>query len=130
MIRIAIVDDLIMLREALKRYLSCWKDIRVILEASNGRELLDKLLLCKDMPDIIMMDAHMPIMNGFLTTRYIATHYPFIKVVGMCSVPDAEVEMEMRTVGAADFIVKTADRASIVQTIGALAASAGEEEGE
>ncbi|MBQ1682304.1 MAG: response regulator transcription factor, partial [Agathobacter sp.] len=61
-IKIMITDDHSMIREGLKNLLELDGDIKVIAEAENGQECLDKLSTVK--PDVLLLDINMPVMNG------------------------------------------------------------------
>ncbi len=115
MIRLALVDDYLNLRDALKNFLCLWDDLAVIIEASNGKEFLDRLCMSADLPHIVLMDTKMPVMDGFQATRYLTVHYPFIKVLAMSA--DEDVESQMMECGAAAFLLKGEDADKIVETI-------------
>ena len=119
MIRVALVDDYCILRDAMKHFLTLWDDLRIVLEAANGKDLLNRLVISREMPDVIVMDAQMPVMDGYQATRYLSLHYPFIKVLGMSA--DEEVEQKMLDCGAACFLPKGIDSDKIVEKIYALA---------
>ncbi|MFN7602588.1 MAG: response regulator transcription factor, partial [Bacteroidota bacterium] len=62
MIKLGIAEDHKHFRGAIKKLIHTEKDIEVILEAENGRDLLEKLKNVQ--PDIVLMDIRMPVMNG------------------------------------------------------------------
>jgi DNA-binding NarL/FixJ family response regulator len=118
MIRVALVDDYCSLRDAMKHFLALWEDVEVVLEAADGKDLLDRLCVSCDMPDVVVMDVQMPIMDGYQATRYLSLHYPFIKVLGMSA--DEEVGNRIMDCGAAGFLPKGVDGDKIVEAIYAL----------
>jgi DNA-binding NarL/FixJ family response regulator len=79
-IRIAIVDDHLMLRQAVKLRLSLL-GYKVILEAENGKDLLDRLPEMDPEPHICLLDINMPVMDGFETAIELKKRWPYIKVV-------------------------------------------------
>lgn len=122
MIRVALVDDYANLRDALKNFLLYLEnDICVVLEASNGKDFLDRLFTCCTKPDVVLMDVQMPVMDGYDATRYLAEHYPYIKVVGMSADSDEGVSQKMLDCGAARFLPKGVDADKIVEAIYAVA---------
>lgn len=79
MIRILIVDDENLMRQAVSLTLSKEEDFEVVGVAKDGNQALLKTKELK--PDIIVMDINMPGMNGFEATKAILRHYPGIKII-------------------------------------------------
>ena len=79
-VRIAIVDDHLMLRQAVKLRLSLL-GYKVVLEAENGKDLLDRLLEMDSEPHICLLDINMPVMDGFETAIELKKRWPYIKVI-------------------------------------------------
>jgi DNA-binding NarL/FixJ family response regulator len=104
MFKVLLVDDQVLFREGLHRVFNDWSDFDVIGEASNGMEALEfcKLLL----PDIALMDIHMPVMNGVEAARRIRKELPSVRVV-MLTVSDDEKDLfEAIKNGAQGYILK------------------------
>ena len=69
MLRVGIVDDHLLFRKSMTLLINSFEDIKVEIEASNGKDFLDKL---KNTPvDVVLLDIQMPVMNGFEATRQI-----------------------------------------------------------
>ena len=78
-IRILIVDDQQPARNGLKALLILYPEFEVIGLARDGREAVQ---MAEDQqPDVILMDAHMPTMNGLEATQLIKKKWPMIKVI-------------------------------------------------
>lgn len=77
---IALVDDHPMFRDAAKLILTS-QGFDIILEAANGKELIDQLPTIPQLPEIFLLDIDMPVMNGYDTARYLREHYPSAKIV-------------------------------------------------
>ena len=71
--RIAIVDDQILALEALRRVITTYSDYKIAWIAKNGKEAVDNCE--KDLPDLILMDLVMPVMDGVEATRIITEKY-------------------------------------------------------
>lgn len=105
MIRVAIVDDIKRIADALKQKVELSPDFEVKFVKSNGRELL-KELEKNHAIDVIIMDIDMPVKNGIETTKEVAKKYPQIKVI-MCSVYDDEDSiLDSIIAGATGYLLK------------------------
>jgi DNA-binding NarL/FixJ family response regulator len=81
---VAIVDDHFLLRKVLIRYFtSC--GIEVMYEATNGIELIDQIKAGQRVPDTVLLDIDMPIMNGYETTRYLKQQFPDVPILAYSS---------------------------------------------
>lgn len=105
---IAIVDDHAMFRKGLTALISLFPSHEVVLEAANGRELIDKLDP-KQLPHIVLMDINMPEMDGYASTEWLHNNYPEVRVLAL-STMDAETSIiKMIKSGAKGYILKDAD---------------------
>lgn len=104
---VLIADDSARARRAIRLILDGSESFRVVAEASTGIEAVD---LAKQLtPDIVLMDIHMPQMDGLRATRLIKRELPNIKVV-MLSVSDAAADLfEAIRCGAQGYLVKSLD---------------------
>src|SRR6266508_1367082 len=69
MIRVALADDHAEMRVVLRLLLSLSKDIELVCETSNGQEAVDCVKRLQ--PDVLVMDIHMPVLDGFADTKQI-----------------------------------------------------------
>lgn len=102
MTKIMIVEDNPRARRALKALMSQQVGIDVTAEASNGQEAICNIK--GEVPDIVIMDMRMPVMDGFEATKIIKANWPQIKVVAMTMYPDCQ--SEAFCAGADAFLVK------------------------
>ena len=103
-IKVAIADDHAHFRNAIKMALATEPAIEVILEAKNGKELIDQLPTHQ--PDIILMDIQMPVMNGIEATKAVMATYPHLKIIAL-SLFDNELNIvKMNALGVKSFIPK------------------------
>ncbi len=84
-IRLMIVDDEALFRQGISLLIQREKDIMLVRDFSNGRELLDAFVSLEELPDIILMDLNMPEINGVEATKQIHIKYPQIKIIALTS---------------------------------------------
>lgn len=87
MIRILLVDDQPLFREGLRKVIDDWDDFEVVGEAANGQQAVT--LSQELLPDIVLMDINMPIMNGIEAVRQIRERDPSMRIV-MLTVSDED----------------------------------------
>ncbi len=104
--RVLLVDDHTVVRQALRTLLEAEPDIQVVGEASNGRQAVELTRECQ--PDIVLMDVSMPEMNGIEATRIIHAETPAACVIGLSMFEHDRQGEAMRDAGAMDYVTKTA----------------------
>ena len=103
-IKIAVVDDHILFRSGVVSLLKEHDHLHVCIQASNGRELLDQLE--NDVPDLVLLDIQMPVMNGIETTSALKEIYPDIKIIILTMHNESEFIYDLMSKGANGFIPK------------------------
>ena len=86
-ILIAIVDDHTLFRSGVCGLLSEFEELKVVFEAGNGQQL-QQMLLTHTLPQVVLMDINMPVMDGYDTTRWLKERYPQIKVLALSMYED------------------------------------------
>jgi YesN/AraC family two-component response regulator len=77
--RILIVDDSVHAREGLRTLLATWPEITVVGEAANGQDAVRLVEECR--PDVVLMDVHMPVLDGVQATQRIKQQWPAVTVI-------------------------------------------------
>ena len=114
-LRVLLADDHEIVREGLVSLLKETPDLEVVGEASNGHEAID--LACTLEPDVLIMDASMPIISGAEATRRIKERLPEIRIVALSMYEDAETIERMRQAGAESYVLKTAPSEELLAAI-------------
>lgn len=104
--RIAIVDDHVLIAQAIKGIISNFKNFEVLYECENGKELIDKITKKNQLPNIVLLDISMPIMNGFDTAQWLQEHHPDVMVVVLSMQTDEESVNKMIKYGAKSYLLK------------------------
>ena len=112
---IAVVDDQYLFRQGLVSLLREYDELDVIMEASNGHELLEKLKDKK--PDVLLLDLEMPLMDGIETTIALKNQFPDIKIIILSMHTDDEFIIHLLEKGASGFLPKDKDIEGVVDAI-------------
>ena len=103
-IKILLVDDHTVVRSGLSKFLLVNKDMKLVGEAADGEEALQKVSLYK--PDIVLMDLMMPGMDGITATREIKKKYPQVKVIALTSFAEQNMVQGALQAGAIGYLQK------------------------
>ncbi|GIP56431.1 response regulator transcription factor [Paenibacillus sp. FSL W8-0186] len=118
-VRVLVVDDHPHAREAIGEILSDDDSFEIIGYADNGDEALLQTELW--MPDLILMDIHMPGKDGLETTREIKLKYPYVKIVLITVSDDAAHLFEALKQGAQGYLLKNLEPGTWLQYLRAVA---------
>jgi DNA-binding NarL/FixJ family response regulator len=118
-IRVLIVDDHSVVRDGIRSVISLQRDMQVIGEAVNGREAVEKTT--ELLPDVVVMDIVMPVMNGLDAAREICQKAQPAKVLMLTQYDDDENMLASRQVGAVGFIPKAAASSQLLTGIRSVA---------
>lgn len=114
-INILIADDHSIVREGLKQLLDLEEDFKVIGQASNGIETIEKVTQLK--PDVLLLDINMPVMNGINALKKIKEDGLNTNVVILTLHEDREYLLETMQIGATGYILKDSDSATLYKAI-------------
>ncbi len=118
-IRVLIVDDHAVVRDGIRSVLTLQRDIQVVGEAVNGKEALDKTI--ELLPDVVVMDIVMPVMNGLNAAKEICKKCKSAKVLMLTQYDDEENVLASRQAGAVGFIPKAAASSRLLTGIRSVA---------
>ncbi len=117
-ISIMITDDHSMIREGLKSLLELDDDFKVIAEAVDGRDCLDKLDVYK--PDILLLDINMPNMNGLDVLKELKARKSKVKVLVLTVHNEMEYLMKAVDIGINGYVLKDSESAELKKAIRAI----------
>lgn len=115
MINVMIVDDHKMFRESLRKMFQVEGFANVLGEASNGKECL--AMLEQQLPDVLLMDISMPVMDGIEAAQKAVGLYPDIKILTLSSFGDEHYYYTMIEAGVKGFVLKSAGITELMQAI-------------
>ncbi len=105
LIKIAVADDHILLRETLCNVIDTWENCKVMLQADNSKQFMAQLDP-KNLPDLALIDLEMPEMNGYETIKAVKKIYPDIKFMVLSMYQSEEAIIHLIHVGAQGFFNK------------------------
>jgi DNA-binding NarL/FixJ family response regulator len=105
-VTVGLVDDHQLFLKSLALMLESFKNYDVIVEASNGKELQTKLLSAKALPDIMLIDLTMPIMDGIETAKWLNATFPSIKLVALSMNDNDNAVIAMIKAGCCAYLLK------------------------
>lgn len=118
-IRVLLADDHTMFREGIREMLSTDKGIQVVGEAENGLEALK--LVRELMPDVLVLDAEMPVMGAREVLEHLVELSPMPKVVVVTMFDDPRLVRELLGLGASAYLVKSASLQELLAAVHAAA---------
>jgi DNA-binding NarL/FixJ family response regulator len=125
LIRVFLVDDHRVVRSGLSAYFEQIEDIVVTGEAADGQQALDRIAAMEpagELPDVVLMDMVMPVMDGITATGQIKSRWPEVEVVAMTSFVEEAMVRDALEAGAAGYLLKDADAEQVAGAIRAATA--------
>jgi DNA-binding NarL/FixJ family response regulator len=117
MLRIALVDDHAPTLERFSKFFQQHPDFLVVAQAVNGYDLILQLNKLTQLPDIILVDMNMPIIDGVAVTYYLWHKYHDIKIINVTCYDDEEAVKQCLNSGANGFVLKAAAETVLLNAI-------------
>jgi DNA-binding NarL/FixJ family response regulator len=114
-IRVLIVDDHTLMREGLVQLFASEKDLQVVGEAADGFSALEQIRLHQ--PDVVLMDIHLPIIDGVTLTRQITQLFPHVAVIILSMYHQQQQVVEAIRSGARGYLLKNTSSQEVTQAI-------------
>ena len=105
-ITLGITDDHQLFLKSLSLLIGSLEDFTIVVEAMNGKDLIEKLGTKKIEPDIILLDVNMPVMDGRQTAEYLSEKFPAIKLVALSMKDDDDTIISMIRAGCCAYLLK------------------------
>jgi DNA-binding NarL/FixJ family response regulator len=120
MYTIALADDHAL---TLKRFADFFKNLpeyTTVVEAVNGHDLILKIKCLEQLPDIVLIDINMPVIDGVAVTHYLRVYYPSIKLIGLSNYGDENSLRDMLISGANGFVMKALSETILQEAVEAV----------
>ena len=116
-IKVAIVDDHQIMRDALAHLINADGRFEIIFTSGNGVEMIKDLSSGWAQPDIIILDIKMPVMDGFQSVEWLKKHYPKTKILVLSMHTGGEYIVRMFKLGASSYLTKNASKEEILNCL-------------
>jgi DNA-binding NarL/FixJ family response regulator len=103
---IGLVDDHQLFLKSLRLMLESFKVYEVVVEALNGEDLKQKLKNSNAIPDVMLIDVNMPVMDGIATSKWLTEHYPAMKLIALSMNDTDTAIIDMIKAGCCAYLLK------------------------
>jgi DNA-binding NarL/FixJ family response regulator len=117
---IAIVDDHLLIAKALTGIIENFTQFKVLYECENGKVMQEKFMLKKNIPDIVLLDISMPVMDGFATAEWLRDNHPEVLIMALSMQDDEQSLIRMVKAGATGYLLKNVHPAELEKALNNL----------
>ena len=114
-IRVVIADDHEIFRDGLALMISKQKELELVGQAENGKELVQ--LAEKTQPEVVITDIKMPVCDGIEATKILLKKLPDVKIIALSMFDEEKLIVEMLEAGAKGYLLKNADKSEITEAV-------------
>lgn len=114
-IKLALVDDHNLFRRGIASILGQVADFELVLEASNGQEFIDKIP--RRIPDVVLLDLQMPVLDGTATADFLRENYPLIKIIVLTMHDEDRMVLHLLEKGVSGYLLKDSDPDEVEKAI-------------
>jgi DNA-binding NarL/FixJ family response regulator len=118
--KVAIADDHLLIAKAISSIVEGFKDFGVLYEVENGAALQEKFRQQKNIPDIVLLDISMPVMDGFATAAWLKETHPGVLIMALSVQDDDESLIKMIKSGARGYLHKNVHPAELEKALQTL----------
>ncbi|MGN7785616.1 response regulator transcription factor [Niabella sp. 22666] len=119
-LNIALVDDQLLFRQGIAALIHSVPDFSLVLQAENGADFLEKMKMEKSLPDLVLVDMEMPVMNGIELNEQMQKLYPDIKIIILSVHAKERLIAQMIHAGASGYLLKNCDKDELITAIRAV----------
>ncbi len=103
---IVIVDDHILIAKAIAGVIENFPKYTVLYEVQHGKALIEKFKVARNIPDIVLLDVNMPVMDGFETAKWLKENHPDVLIMTLSMQDDDTSLIKMIRAGAKGYLLK------------------------
>ncbi len=110
-----IADDHAIFRDGFKVLLKKQSKVKLVAEAANGKELLEKVR--EYQPNVVITDIKMPVMDGIAACHELSRDFPKVKIIALSMFHDDHLVIEMLEAGASGYLLKNTNKEELLLAI-------------
>lgn len=118
--KIVIVDDHILIAKALRGIIETFDNFEVMYESENGKVMVERMQNKKNVPDIVLLDISMPIMDGFETATWLRENHPEVLVMTLSMQNDEDSLIKMIRAGVKGYLLKNIHPTELEKALNSL----------
>lgn len=122
-VKIGIIDDHQLFLKSLGLMLSSFNNYDVVLEALNGKDMQEKIRNKKSVPEIMLIDVNMPVMDGIATAQWLNENYPAMKLVALSMNNNDNTIINMLKAGCCTYLLKDTHPDELEKALNEIAVS-------
>lgn len=107
---VVVVDDHTLLSHAIESMVNTFEKFNVLYTCKNGQEMVEKFSDTENIPNVVLMDINMPIMNGVETTEWITKNHPKVNVMALSVEDEDYTILKMLQAGAVGYLLKDTEK--------------------
>jgi len=117
---IVIVDDHILIAQALSTMISSIPNFDVLYVCSGGNEMIERFGHPKNIPDVVILDVQMPVMDGYTVAKWLTEHHPEVIVLALSMQDDDEKIIKMIRSGAKGYLLKSIQQKDLAHALNTI----------
>ncbi|SDC82192.1 response regulator transcription factor [Niabella drilacis] len=117
---IVIVDDHILIAQALSTMISSIPNFDVLYVCSSGPEMIERFNQAKNIPDLVILDVQMPVMDGYTVAKWLTEQHPEVIVLALSMQDDDEKIIKMIRSGAKGYLLKSIQQKELAHALNTI----------
>jgi DNA-binding NarL/FixJ family response regulator len=117
---VVIADDHVLIAKALASIISDFSGYEVLYEVEHGQALIERFRQPRNIPDILLLDISMPVMDGFETAKWLKQQHPAVLILALSMQDDEQTLIKMIKAGAHGYLLKNAHPSELEKALAHL----------
>jgi DNA-binding NarL/FixJ family response regulator len=114
---IVIIDDHVLIAEALATMINNIPNFDILYVCSNGNDMIERFKQPRNVPDVVILDVQMPVMDGYKVAEWLTIHHPGILILALSMQDDDEKIIRMIRAGAKGYLLKSIQQKDLAHAL-------------